>query len=99
MQKDWLEWSLEKNEVVKKERGLSFEDVESAIESGAIIGDFPHPNQERYPDQRVLVVEIDEYACIVPYIQEGNVRFLKTVYRSRKANRLFLRSPEGDKHE
>ena len=65
---------------------MSFEDVESAIESGAIIGDFPHPNQERYPDQRVLVVEIDEYACIVPYIQEGNVRFLKTVYRSRGVN-------------
>ena len=99
MKKDWLEWSLEKNEVLKKERGLSFEDVEAAIENGDFIGDFPHPNQARYPNQRVLIVEIDDYACIVPYIREGNVRFLKTIYRSRRANRLFLRLSEGDKHE
>ena len=99
MKEDWLEWSPEKNEVLKKERGLSFEDVETAIESGEIIGDFPHPNQERYPNQRVLVVEIDGYACVVPYIREGNVRYLKTIYRSRKANRLFFRPSMGDNHE
>ncbi len=99
MSKDWLEWSPERNAILRKERGLSFEDVEAAIENGDFIGDFPHPNQKRYPNQRVLIVEIDDYACIVPYIREGNVRFLKTIYRSRKANRLFLKVHEGDKHE
>ena len=89
MKTERLEWSPEKNEVLKKERGLCFEDVETAIESGDYIGDYPHPNQERYPNQRVLIVEIDGYACIVPYIREGNVRYLKTIYRSRKAKRLF----------
>ena len=87
--KYWLEWSAEKNEALKRKRGLCFEDVETAIENGDFIGDYSHPNQERYPQQRVLIVEIDGYACIVPYIQDGNVRYLKTVYRSRKAQRLF----------
>ena len=95
MKTERLEWSPEKNEVLKKERGLCFEDVETAIESGDYIGDYPHPNQERYPNQRVLIVEIDGYACIVPYIREGNVRYLKTIYRSRKAKRLFT----ANKHE
>lgn len=99
MLKDWLEWNPKRNEVLKRERGLGFEDVESAIENGDFIGDFLHPNQERYPKQRVLIVEINDYACVVPYIQEGNVRFLKTVYRSRKARRLFQGLPERDKHE
>ena len=99
MLKDWLEWSTGKNEVLKRERGLSFEDVETAVEHGDFIGDFPHPNQERYRNQRVLIVEIDNYACVVPYIKKGNVRFLKTIYRSRKARRLFQGLPERDKHE
>lgn len=95
MNADRLEWSPEKNEVLKKKRGLCFEDVETAIESGDYIGDYPHPNQERYPNQRVLIVEIDGYACIVPYVRDGSVRYLKTIYRSRKARRLF----SVNKHE
>lgn len=85
----WLEWNAEKNEALKRHRRLCFEDVEAAIENGDVFGDYAHPNQERHPNQRILIVEIDGYACIVPYIQEGNVRYLKTVYRSRKAQRLF----------
>ncbi len=88
MSKHWLDWSAAKNESLKRERGICFEDVETAIEQGGIIGDFPHPNAERYPNQRVLIVEIDGYACIVPYVPNGDARFLKTVYRSRKAQRV-----------
>lgn len=84
-----MDWSEEKNRKLKRERGVCFEDVETAIESGKFIADYPHPNQERYPGQRVLIVEIDGYACLVPYIRDSDVLFLKTIYRSRKAQRLF----------
>jgi len=88
MMKPWLDWNAAKNESLKRERGIGFEDVETAVEQGGIVGDFPHPNAERYPNQRVLIVEIDGYACIVSYVLDGDARFLKTVYRSRKAQRL-----------
>lgn len=84
-----MDWSEEKNRKLKRERGVCFEDVETAIESGKFIANYPHPNQERYPGQRVLIVEIDGYACLVPYIRDSDVLFLKTIYRSRKAQRLF----------
>ena len=89
MENYWLDWNAVKNETLKRERGICFEDVETAIEQGKIVTDFPHPSPKRYPGQRVMVVEIDEYACVVPYVLDGEVCFLKTVYRSRKAQRLL----------
>ncbi len=85
-----MEWSEEKNRKLKRERGVSFEDVETAIEGGMFIADYLHPNQERYFGQRVLIVEIDGYACLVPYVRDDDVLFLKTIYRSRKAQRRYL---------
>ncbi len=96
MTTDRLEWSPEKNELLKKERGLCFEDVETAVETGGHIGDIPHPDRKRYPNQRILIVEIDGYTCAVPYVRNGNTRFLKTIYRSRKLKRLFS---NRDEHE
>jgi len=93
---DRLEWNPEKNKFLKRERGLSFEDVESAVETGEFIDDMPHPNQKRYPNQRMLIVEIDGYTCVVPYVRNGNIRFLKTIYRSRKLKRQFS---NRDDHE
>ncbi|VAW03824.1 hypothetical protein MNBD_ALPHA04-2095 [hydrothermal vent metagenome] len=91
MAKDKLEWSSEKNDPLKRQRGLCFEDVETAIETGDYIEDLPHPNLDRYPNQRMLIVEIDGYVCAVPYVRNGNTRFLKTIFRSRKLKRLFTK--------
>ncbi len=96
MTKDKLEWSSEKNEALKKQRGLCFEDVETAIETGDYIDDLPHPNQARYPNQRMLIVEIDGYVCAVPYVYSGNIRFLKTIFRSRKLKRLFTKRDQDE---
>ena len=83
-----LEWSEQKNAWLRRERGLSFEAVESAIESGGFLDDVPHPNQGKFPGQRMLVVRIGEQVCIVPYVDDGTRRFLKTIYPSRKAKRI-----------
>lgn len=83
-------WNEQKNEQLRVQRGLSFEDVMSAIKDGRVLADTPHPNRDLHPKQRVLVVKIDGYACAVPYVTDKNGRFLKTVYRSRKLQQLYV---------
>lgn len=73
------------------ERGISFEDVLFALQSGKLIDDLFHPNNNKYPNQRMFVVEIDEYAWLVPYVETENEIFLKSVIPSRKATRHYLR--------
>ncbi len=81
-------WNDEKNAVLQRERGLSFEMVVEALEAGNLLGDMPHPDGTRYHNQRVLHVMVNGYACAVPFVEDGDVRFLKTIYPSRKVNRL-----------
>lgn len=84
-------WDAEKNQLLMEERGISFEDVLFAIQSGNLLDDGAHPNKEKYPCQRMLVVNIDDYAWLVPYMENESGLFLKTVIPSRKATKHFLR--------
>ncbi|MBL8502508.1 MAG: BrnT family toxin [Rhodocyclaceae bacterium] len=89
-------WNPEKNETLKAERGVSFESIVVAIESGGLLDILAHPNQARYPRQRVLVVASDGYCYLVPYVEEDDHFFLKTVIPSRKATRDYLKQGERD---
>lgn len=84
-------WNAEKNEALKAARGLSFESIVVAIESGGLLDILAHPNKARYPKQRVLVVAFDNYAYLVPFVEEKDHFFLKTVIPSRKATRDYLK--------
>lgn len=87
-------WSAEKNETLTSERGISFESIVVAIESGGLLDILAHPNQAKYPKQRVLVVSCDNYAYLVPFVEEEGYFFLKTVIPSRKATRDYLNQGE-----
>ena len=89
-------WNAGKNEALKASRGLSFERVVVAIESGGLLDILAHPNKARYPKQRVLVVAFDNYAYLVPFVEEKDHFFLKTVIPSRKATRDYLNRGEPD---
>lgn len=89
-------WSPAKNDVLKAERGISFERVVVAIESGGLLDMLAHPNQPKYPRQRILVVAADGYVYLVPFIDDYDCYFLKTVIPSRKAMRDYLRQGESD---
>jgi hypothetical protein len=78
-------WSSAKNEVLQVQRGVSFEAVVVAIESGDLLDIVEHPNQARYPGQRILVVLISGYIHLVPYVEADDHLFLKTIIPSRKA--------------
>ena len=83
-------WNEEKNQQLKSERGLSFEDVVTAIEDGRTLDDIEHPHADRKGRQRLLIVEIGGYACVVPYVGDGQRIFLKTVYYSRAMQKKYM---------
>jgi hypothetical protein len=77
-------------------RGVSFEDVLFALQSGRLLDDLVHPNNFKYPKQRMFVVEIDEYAWLVPYVENEGEIFLKSVIPGRKATKHYLSGPYED---
>jgi len=83
-------WNHVKNEMLKIERSISFEEIVLAIEAGGLLDELCHPNSDKYPNQSVLVVALDEYAYLVPYVEEAEYYFLKTIIPSRKATRNYL---------
>ena len=89
-------WNPEKNETLKAERGVSFESIVVAIESGGLLDILAHPNQARYPRQRVLVVASYGYCYLVPFVEEEEYFFLKTAIPSRKATRSYLNQGDTD---
>lgn len=83
-------WNHDKNEALKIERRISFEEIVLAIEADGLLDQLHHPNPEKYPNQSVLVVSLDGYVYLVPYVEEPDYFFLKTVIPSRKATRDYL---------
>lgn len=86
-----FEFSGEKNVLVKKQHGISFEEVIDALESKKILAAFPHPNHNKYPNQIMMVVEVKKYAYVVAIVEEENFIFLKTAFPSRKYTKKYLK--------
>ena len=84
-------WNGEKNEQLKAERGVSFEEIVFHVEKGQVLDILEHPDQMTYPGQRIFVVEIEEYAYLVPFVEDAHEVFLKTIIPSRKATKEYLR--------
>lgn len=89
-------WSPDKNDLLKQERGVSFEDITVAVEAGALLEMVPHQNPTKYPRQRIMVIEVAGYAFLVPFIEEDDHFFLKTIIPSRKATRDFIAKESDD---
>lgn len=87
-------WDNQKNEWLIRHRGVCFEQVVILLEGQEVLDVLEHPNQEAYPGQKIAIVRIDDYAYLVPYVQDGEDIFLKTIIPSRKATRQYLRTKE-----
>ena len=92
---EYYRWTREKNEKLKAERGLSFEQVILHIERGDVIDVLTHPNQAKYPNQQMLVVKIKDYLYLVPFVEDESGKFLKTIIPSRKATREYSGGENG----
>lgn len=83
-------WSPEKNEQLRGERGISFEEILFHIENGDILDILKHPNQTRYGGQHIFVVAVNDYVHLVPFVEDEKEVFLKTIIPSRKATKKYL---------
>ena len=90
------EFSLEKNEELISERGVSFPNIIEAINNGRILLNIKHPKQASYPNQWMYIIEYKNYTYSVPYALDGDNYFLKTIFPNRKYMYLLK---EGDQDE
>jgi len=84
-----FDFNEDKNKLLFDERGVTFQDAIHSIAEKGVLVDFPHPNTDRYPNQRILVVEVHGYTYCVPYVTNGEIIFLKTLFPSRKFMHLL----------
>ncbi len=82
----YLNWNSEKNKILKRDRGISFEEIAYLIELDQIIGIEENPG---YPNQRMYILEINNYAVIVPYVENDDEIFLKTAFPIRKYTKKY----------
>lgn len=87
-----FQWNNEKNEWLKKNREVSFEQVVILLEREDVLETVEHQNQNKYPGQKIATVRMDDYAYLVPYVQEGDEIFLKTIIPSRKVLNKYVRA-------
>ena len=84
-------WNEDKNKLLKQTRGVDFEQVVDAITNNQTLVELKHTNQSKYKNQKILVLNINNYAYCVPCIKKGQHVFLKTIYASRKYKKLYLK--------
>ncbi len=85
-----IEWNEDKNKQLQSERNLSFESIVVAIEQGRLMDILPN-SSKHYAHQSVLVVEVDDYLVLVPFVEDEEKIFLKTAFRSRKVTKKWVR--------
>jgi len=90
-----LLWDVSKNERLKQERGITFEEVATKIEGGGALAVIDHPAPQKHPGQRIFMVEIRGYVYLVPFVEAEDHLFLKTVIPSRKATKQYLGEETG----
>ena len=83
-------WNTEKNKILAKSRGITFEEIVQKISSGCKVIETDHPNKKKYPNQKIMIVDVEGYAYLVPYVMDKDEYFLKTIIPSRKATKKHL---------
>jgi hypothetical protein len=84
-----ITYGKEKNDLLKQSRGIGFEEIISAINSGKVLDVYDHPDQVNYPGQKIYVVEALDYVYLVPFVRSDEGVFLKTIIPSRKAKKMY----------
>ena len=85
-----MDWNAAKNEILKAERGISFEDVMAAFIEDGLLDIVKHPNEKKYSHQKMIIVNVNDYVYLVPFVEDDEKIFLKTIVPSREATKLYL---------
>ncbi len=90
------EFSAEKNQLIIAERGISFDEVISAIREGAVLDILAHHNPSKFPNQKIYVLNINNYVYVVPFVRKDkNTIFLKTIFPTRKLTKQYFKVEDG----
>ena len=92
----YLNWNPKKNELLKRERGIAFEEIAYLIESEQILGIEENPGR---PNQKMYILEIENYAILVPFVENDKEIFLKTAFPSRKYTKRYGLMGNDEKNE
>ena len=84
----FFEWDKEKNDKLKKERGVGFEEIVIKIINEDVLDTISNPSRN-FPNQKILVVEINKYIYYIPYVENEKKVFLKTIIPSRKLTKKY----------
>jgi len=95
----YFSWDSEKNEKLKSERNISFEDIIHYIEKGQVLDILEHPNKSKYPNQFIFVITVEDYVYLVPFVERENEIFLKTIIPSRKATNKYLKGDDKSERD
>jgi uncharacterized DUF497 family protein len=90
----YFSWDIEKNEKLKAERNISFEEIVFYIGRGQVLDILEHPNKKKYPNQLIFVIQVEDYVYLVPFVEKENEIILKTIIPSRKATKHYLRGDD-----
>jgi uncharacterized DUF497 family protein len=91
----YFDWNVDKNDELIRERGISFEEIVFCIMHDGLLDIIEHPNKENYPNQKIFIVNIDDYVYLIPFVEDEKIIFLKTIIPSRKMTKKYL----GDQDE
>ncbi|MGO9481401.1 MAG: toxin [Candidatus Kryptoniota bacterium] len=86
----YFDWDEDKNNLLIETRNVCFEEIVLSIANNRLLEVIEHPNKQKYPNQRMFVVEVREYAHVVPFVEDEEKYFLKTIYPSREATKKYL---------
>jgi len=90
----YFDWNVEKNDELKKDRNISFEEIVYYIMHGRLLDIIKNPNPERYQNQKIFIVDVENYAYLVPFVETEEMIFLKTIIPSRKMTKKYLGDDE-----
>ena len=92
----YFSWDNDKNQLLKSDRNISFEEIVFHLEKKHLLDIVEHPNQKKYKGQKIFIVNIENYAYLVPFVENEQEIFLKTIIPSRKATKKYLGDPDKD---
>ena len=86
----YFDWNENKSKWLREQRGITFEEIVFHILHGGLLDVLEHPNERQYPSQKIFVVNVEGYVCLVPFVESEEVVFLKTIIPSRKMTKKYL---------
>lgn len=86
----YFDWDKGKSDTLREKREIGFEEAVTAITEGGLLDIVEHHNKKRYPNQKIFVINIAEYVYLVPFVEDSEKYFLKTIFPSRKMTKKYL---------